>query len=141
MPRNPTSESVENYLEAILMLQSEDKVVRVKNISRRVDVSMPSVHTALHVLEDRGYIRHEKYGYVELTREGEAMAKRIYASHLLITEFLTRVLGVPQEIAQHDACKIEHIVSGETLDRMADFTKRFIGTEDARQRNHGPDPA
>ena len=141
MVKNQTSESVENYLEAILMLQSEDKVVRVKNISRRVDVSMPSVHTALHVLEDRGYIRHEKYGYVELTREGRTMAKRIYASHLLITEFLTRVLGVPQETAQRDACKIEHIISSETLNRIADFTKKYIGTRNTRQSDHGPDSA
>jgi DtxR family Mn-dependent transcriptional regulator len=139
--KNQTSESVENYLEAILMLQNEDKVVRVKNISRRVDVSMPSVHSALHVLEDRGYIHHEKYGYVELTHEGEVMAKRIYASHLLLTEFLTGVLGVPKEIAQHDACKIEHIISSETLDRIADFTKRSIGTLDTCQSNHGHNTA
>jgi DtxR family Mn-dependent transcriptional regulator len=139
--RNQTSESVENYLEAILMLQNEDKVVRVKNISRRVDVSMPSVHTALHVLENRGLVRHEKYGYVELTLAGETMAKRIYASHLLLTEFLAGVLGVPPEIAQRDACKIEHIISSETLHRIADFTKRSIGTLDTRQSNNGHNTA
>jgi DtxR family Mn-dependent transcriptional regulator len=139
--KNQTSESVENYLEAILMLQNEEKVVRVKNISQRVEVSMPSVHSALHVLEDRGLVRHEKYGYVELTLEGETMAKRIYASHLLLTEFLTGVLGVPQEIAQHDACKIEHIISSETLDRIADYTKKSVGTLDTRQSNHGHDTA
>jgi DtxR family Mn-dependent transcriptional regulator len=73
--RNQTSESVENYLEAILMLQNEDKVVRVKNISRRVDVSMPSVHTALHVLENRGLVRHEKYGMSSLPWQGKPWRK------------------------------------------------------------------
>ena len=106
------------------MLKNEDKVVRVKDISKRVNVSMPSVHAALHLLEDRGFIRHEKYGYVELTNEGEVVAKRVYASHVLLTKFFTGVLGVSEDVAQHDACKIEHIISRETLDRIAEFTRR-----------------
>jgi DtxR family transcriptional regulator, Mn-dependent transcriptional regulator len=125
--RHQSNESVENYLEAILILKTQDKVVRVKDISRYVKVSMPSVHTALHVLEDRGFIRHEKYGYVELTYKGENRAKEIYASHILLTEFLSGILGVPTEIAQQDACKIEHVISNETLNRIAVFTKQSIG--------------
>jgi DtxR family Mn-dependent transcriptional regulator len=135
------SESAENYLEAILMLKNEDKVVRVKDISKRVNVSMPSVHTALHVLEDRGFIRHERYGYVELTKEGETVAQRIYSSHLLLTEFLSEVLGVSDDVAQQDACKIEHIISSETLDRIADFTRRSAGVFAAKRNDYGPDTA
>jgi DtxR family Mn-dependent transcriptional regulator len=118
-----TSESSEHYLETILLLKNEDKVVRVRDISRRANVSMPSVHIALHALEDRGLIHHEKYGYVELTDEGEAMARKIYARHVLLTDFFTDVLGVPVDIAQRDACRMEHIVSGETLERIAIFTR------------------
>jgi DtxR family Mn-dependent transcriptional regulator len=119
-----TSESTEHYLETILLLASENRVVRVKDISRRIKVSMPSVHTALHVLEDRGFIHHEKYGYVELTREGELLARKIYASHVLLTEFFSGILEVPLEVAQRDACKIEHIISGETLEKVAAFMEK-----------------
>ena len=130
------SESAENYLEAILMLKSEDKVVRVKDISQRVNVSMPSVHTALHVLEDRGFIRHEKYGYVELTDKGEREARNIYTTHVLLAEFFTRVLGVPSQIAQKDACRIEHIISSETLDKIGDMTRAVCGKKsDRKQRS------
>jgi DtxR family Mn-dependent transcriptional regulator len=128
------SESAENYLEAILILKSEDKVVRVKDISQRVNVSMPSVHTALHVLEERGFIRHEKYGYVELTDKGEREARNIYTTHVLLAEFFTRVLGVPSQIAQKDACRIEHIISSETLDKIGDMTRAVCGKKSGRRQ-------
>jgi DtxR family Mn-dependent transcriptional regulator len=115
------SESTENYLEAILVLNSNQRVVRVKDISKKQGVSMPSVHAALHLLEDQGLVSHERYGHVELTERGTAAARQIYASHTLLVDFFSELLGVPQDIAERDACRIEHIISPETLGRITAF--------------------
>ena len=66
---NKLSSNIEDYLEVIATLGSRNKIVRVKDISQEMGVSMPSVHSALHVLKDEGLINHEKYGYVELTKK------------------------------------------------------------------------
>jgi DtxR family transcriptional regulator, Mn-dependent transcriptional regulator len=118
------SESVENYLETIFVLKAKIPVVRVKDIGRKMRVSMPSVHTALHLLEDQALISHEKYGHVELTAKGAERAKTIYASHTLLVEFLTATLGVPAGTAEHDACKIEHVISPVTLQKITAFTRK-----------------
>lgn len=119
------SESSENYLETILILDNEKKMVRVKEISQKMNVSMPSVHTALHLLEDRGFVSHEHYGCVELTKKGRAAAKKIYDSHTQLVNFFTAVLGVSPDIAEQDACRIEHVISSETLELMAEFAKKY----------------
>lgn len=123
------SESTQNYLETILLLNNDAKVVRVKDISKRMQVSMPSVHTALHLLEDQQLINHEKYGYVELTPKGADMARAIHTSHKALVEFLSGVLGVPENIAERDACKIEHVISDETVKRIMTFTKQAKKTK------------
>ena len=107
---NKLSESIENYLETILVLKTESGVVRVKEISKKSGVSMPSVHTALHLLEDIGLVSHERYGYVDLTKKGLAEARRIYARHISLVEFLHEVLGIPSAISERDACRMEHVI-------------------------------
>jgi DtxR family transcriptional regulator, Mn-dependent transcriptional regulator len=119
------SESSENYLETIFILDSEKKMVRVKEISQKMNVSMPSVHVALHLLEDQGFICHEHYGHVELTRKGRMTAQKIYGSHVQLVNFLTAVLGVSPDVAEQDACRIEHVISPQTLELMAKFSKNY----------------
>jgi len=123
---NKLSESAEHYLETILLLNKNAKVVRVKEISKKTQVSMSSVHTALHLLEDQGLIAHERYGYVELTAKGAAIARKIYASHKALVNFLGVVLCVSRAVAERDACKIEHVISPETLKNMATFAKQYM---------------
>jgi DtxR family transcriptional regulator, Mn-dependent transcriptional regulator len=131
------SESVEQYLETILVLKQGKTVVRVKDISGRMQVSMPSVHSALHVLEDAGLIVHEKYGYVDLTPQGMALASRIYATHQLLVTFLCDVVGVSPATAECDACKIEHVISKETIDRIAAITKQPVKSAGATGNGGG----
>jgi DtxR family Mn-dependent transcriptional regulator len=119
------SESTEDYLETILLLNSEQQVVRVKDISKKQGVSMPSVNAALNLLQGQGLVNHERYGHVELTEKGTAAARRVYASHTLLVKFFTDVLGVPADIAERDSCRIEHIISPETLNRITEFSGKW----------------
>ena len=82
---------------------------------------MPSVNSALKVLKEKQLINHEAYGHVELTKRGLEYAQEIYRRHRLISQFFLEVLGVPYEIADEDACRVEHILSSETLDNLAAF--------------------
>jgi len=128
------SESSENYLETILILDNEKKMVRVKEISQKMNVSMPSVHNALHILEERGFVSHEHYGCVELTKKGRATAKKIYDSHMQLVNFFTAVLGVTPDIAEQDACRIEHVISPQTVEQMNEFAKKYLS--DAQDRGN-----
>ena len=112
------SNSMEDYLEAISKLQREKNYVRVKDIAKEMKVRMPSVTGALKALTDRNLVRHEKYEYVELTEDGIKIADEIKRRHDLISKFLTHILKIDPEIAEKDACKIEHSVSPITVERL-----------------------
>ena len=119
-----SSESVEDYLETILILDKKGAAVRLKDISRTRGVSMPSAHNALHVLEDAGFVTHEHYGYVALTEKGRKNAEGIYAAHCALVEFLTGVLMVDPKTAETEACGMEHVLSDDTLNRLVRFTRK-----------------
>jgi DtxR family Mn-dependent transcriptional regulator len=118
------TESLEDYLETILFLSETEKTIRVSDIAARLKLSKPSVHHALHVLEDRGLIRHEPYADVVLTEEGVAAAREVQRRHSLLKSFLTEVLGVSAENAERDACAMEHDLSEETIAKIADWKKQ-----------------
>jgi DtxR family Mn-dependent transcriptional regulator len=113
--------SMEDYLEAIADLQHEKKVVRVRDIAKRLSVRMPSVTGALKNLADKGLILHEKYEYVELTREGQRQADRVRERHVTLRTFLHEILGLDAKAADADACLMEHSISGDTQDRVLKF--------------------
>ena len=119
------SPSMETYLETIKEIEKEEKVVRVKGIARRLHVKMPSVTEALQNLCGEGLIRHEKYGYIELTKRGNKLAQAIDTRHRILFSFFTDILGTNPQCADDDACKIEHVISDVTLRRLVQFV-RFI---------------
>lgn len=108
-------ESGENYLEVILDIQREMQVVRSVEIARRVQVSRASVSKALGVLREAGYVEASYYGEVKLTQAGRERAKEVRARHDLLYRFLHDGLGVEEETAARDACRMEHVVSGQLL--------------------------
>ncbi len=111
-------QSAEDYLEAVFVVAQSGSRVRVTDIADRLAVSKPSVVSALSALEGKGLVRHERYGSVELTARGAVLAQEVYRRHRLLQEFLRDVLGVPDEIAAEDACRMEHVLSPETLERL-----------------------
>jgi len=115
--------SMEDYLEAIAKLHEEESEVTVTQISKRLGVKKPSVTSALHKLSEDGLVQHPKYGTVELTRKGQKIADEVVRRHEVLFLFLSQILGIDQEIAQEDACKIEHLLSPSSLERLAKFVE------------------
>ncbi len=117
----PLSESMEDYLEAIFEIEKQKRVVRVRDVASRLGVTMPSVNGALKNLESKGLINHEKYEYIELTEKGIDKASKISLTHRIIFHFLRDVLGVDENTANTDACRIEHDVSQTTIDKLTAY--------------------
>lgn len=117
-------ESGENYLEVILEIEREGGAVRSVEIARRVGVSRASVSKALVVLREKGYVEHAYYSEVVLTEAGHRRAAEVRARHELLCRFLRDGLGVPEETAAHDACRIEHVVSEELLRHIDEWMKK-----------------
>ena len=117
------SKSREDYLEAICGICEEAKVARVTDIASHMSVSLASVNYALKALRKSGLIKHKRYGYIELTEKGSKIGNAIYKKHKLIRSFLINVLNVDKNIADRDACGIEHVVSEETCDKMQSYLK------------------
>lgn len=108
-------ESRENYLEAILMLQKKHGYVRSVDVANHLNFSRPSVSVAMANLRNLGLVTTDEHGFLHLTDEGRAEAERVLERHLLITDWLVG-LGVGEETAAEDACRIEHVISQESFD-------------------------
>jgi DtxR family Mn-dependent transcriptional regulator len=123
-PRKPDiSASLEDYLEAIFWLVREQKVARSKDIAERLNVSKPSVTGALRQLTAGGYINYDPYRYVTLTEAGERAARAVVERHRLLADFLERVLRVDAESADANACRMEHVVGEDVLERLSAFMR------------------
>jgi Mn-dependent DtxR family transcriptional regulator len=107
-------ESGEMYLEAIHVLSNKSSSVRSIDISEHLGYSKPSVSRAVGLLKSGGYITVDKDGFILLTDAGKEVAEKIYERHTLLTKFLCYI-GVDEETASEDACKIEHAISDESF--------------------------
>ena len=110
-------ESGEDYLEQILMLLEQKGHARSTDIAAGLSVSKPSVSVAMKKLRENGYITMSSEGMISLTDKGYAIARKIYDRHQALTKYLVQ-LGVPEEIAREDACKIEHDLSEESFEAI-----------------------
>jgi DtxR family Mn-dependent transcriptional regulator len=117
------SESKEDYLEAIYTLIKSKGVARTGDISKMLKIKPPSVTEMLQKLHEEGLVVYEKYKGVTLTPKGERIAMNIKKRHNILTQFLIS-LGVSKEIAERDACKIEHVLHPETMERLEKFIER-----------------
>ena len=121
MAQNTLTPAMEDYLEAIFTLSEEKPNVRVKDIAGRLGVKMPTVTSMLKILNKQGFIDYEKYEYIELTAKGRGAGEEIQQRHRVIRRFLIDVLKVDSDKADEEACKMEHGISGDTLDRLIKF--------------------
>lgn len=117
-------ESLEDYLETLLILEETGKI-RCVDVASRMHVSKPSVNKAMNVLKEKGYVLQESYGDIHLTDAGRDLAKSIYLRHETISGFLQDVLGISAENADEDACHIEHVISEETFQKLMDFKNKY----------------
>ncbi|MDE7297723.1 MAG: metal-dependent transcriptional regulator [Lachnospiraceae bacterium] len=118
-----TNESAENYLETILILSRRLPVVRSVDIANELGFKKSSVSIAMKNLRTKQHITVTEAGFIYLTESGRAIADMIYERHELLSAWLTK-LGVPEEIAVEDACRIEHVISPESFDAI----KRHVGS-------------
>ena len=115
------SASLEDYLEAVFVLDRERRVARVRDIARHMRVKKSSVGAALKRLSEAGLVTHEPYEFVRLTPAGEKVARRIHHRHETLRRFLQEVLNLPDEIAREDACRMEHGLHPQTVDQLQRF--------------------
>lgn len=113
-------ESAEDYLESILVLKERRGVVHSIDIVNELGYSKPSVSIAMKKLRENGYIAVDGEGNLTLLEPGRAIAERIYSRHRLLTHFFVQ-LGVDEAIAAEDACKAEHILSEQTLEKIREY--------------------
>ena len=123
--------SGEDYLEAILVqeIRHDSDTVRSTDIARHLGVSRPSVSRAMSILKAEGYVEMETYGDVSLTAKGRAVAEEVYDRHRMLTRFLRDILGVDREIAEHDACLIEHDISSQSMQKLTEFIRTYQHVE------------
>lgn len=115
-------ESGEMYLETILILKNKFGYVRSIDIANEMGVSKPSVSRAVALLKDNGYISFDPNGMILLTDTGKTVAEKIYERHTVLTKYFTAI-GVSEDVASKDACRIEHIISDETFNILKERLK------------------
>ena len=121
MMEDQLSESMENYLEAILALEKTSKVARVKDIAERLNLKKGSVTGALKSLAEKGLINYEPYSFITLTAKGRRKAEQVAYRHRVLKDFLLNILQVDPETAEETACRMEHAVDGQTMERLVCF--------------------
>jgi len=117
------SASLEDYLEAILCLSEERRVVRVRDVAQTVGVTPPSATGAVKSLKERGLVSHERYEDVVLTADGKALAQDVHQRHEELRSFFEDVLLLDPTMADEEACRLEHSISQLALGRL----RRFLG--------------
>lgn len=117
--------SLEDYLEIVYILQQDGSDVGITDISRELKISKPSVTKAIGILRSEELVIQEKYGKITLTEKGISTAKEIYKKHKILSKFINKVLGVNERTAEIDACKLEHVLSAETLLGMKKYLNKI----------------
>ncbi len=126
MIKQELTPSLEDYLETILILETENRVARVKEIAENLNVRMPSVTSALRNLRDRGLIAHEKNSFITLTKEGKEIAQEVHKKHHILLTFFSEVMDLPKEQAEEVACAIEHIIDEGVADKFKKLTDKMV---------------
>lgn len=121
---NKVSMSHEDYLEAMVMLGGDPKTpVRSVDIANKLGVSKASVSKAINALKDNGYVVQPYYGDITLTNAGLEYGKSVLERHKLLTDFLNKALGIPEERAEEEACLMEHAISDESFEKWVTYIK------------------
>lgn len=117
-------ESAENYLEAIHVLTLQNGQVRSIDVAHYTGFSKPSISRAVGLLRDNGYVSIDQNGLLSLTDAGLKIAETIYERHTVLTDLLIK-LGVSPETASEDACRIEHVISAETFEKLKEHVRKY----------------
>ncbi len=116
----------EDYLETIYLISKTRRIIRIKDIAKELQVKKSTVVSMIEKLSQNGYIEHEKYGDVFLTKKGINKAQEVYNKHITIHYFLRDVLNIDEKTAEYDACNLEHHISNITINKLLKFIEFFL---------------
>lgn len=116
--------SLENYLEVILDIETEDGQIRVTDIAETMNVSKTSVTKAINNLREANLVNQEKYGKLTLTEQGRCIAISIRKRHDILKRFLKECLKIDEDIAEEEACQMEHVISLNTIEKLEKFMSK-----------------
>lgn len=133
---NSLSASLENYLEVIYLLIEKNKVARSKDIADKLEINRSSVTGGLQALRNRGLIKYEPYEFVTLTEEGRQIAANVLHRHNTLKEFFIEVLAIDEAEADETACRMEHGISKNIVNRLMDFAHYFKSCPNAGVQWH-----
>ena len=119
----PFDTTTQEYIEVIFDLEQQNRVARVTDIAERRGVTKASVSLVLNQLQKKELVDRKQYGHITLTKSGRRLGNKLSQRHKAIKEFLHAVVGVPEHIADQDACKLEHILSNESCAAIKDILK------------------
>lgn len=128
------SKSLEEYLKNIYVLKKQNGNVRVTDIAEKMQCSKPSVNKAINNLKQNNLVNYETYGTIELTEQGENLAKKILEAYDIIYVFLKDVLNLEEDKAQEEAEKIKQAMSDSTINELAKYVHKALGLNDLNCR-------
>lgn len=117
------SKSIEDYLEAIYVIEEQKGNVRIKDIAELLNVKLPSVTEIVKKMQEYSLLEHTPYGEIRLTEKGRVLGDKVWQKHKILYMFLKDYLGIDDNIAFKEACLIEHSVSSETIEKLTRFLK------------------
>jgi DtxR family Mn-dependent transcriptional regulator len=126
------SPALEDYLETILNLYEKNNIVRITDIAEKLNIAKASATQAVKALINFKLLKHDKYGPIELTKEGREYAERIRQRHRILKKFLIEVLNIKPEIAEKDACLMEHVVSCTTMEGLVRFLENNVNLKEKK---------
>jgi DtxR family Mn-dependent transcriptional regulator len=130
------SPNLEQYVETIAYLLTQDKVCTVSDIAGLAQVTRAAASRAVKELADKDLVTHRTYGYVDLTDEGRGLAAQLAARHHTLQRFLEQVLAFDPETADREACRLEHQVDDELARRIALLNETVAGDDKLRRALH-----
>lgn len=121
------SKSSEEYLKTMYILKKQNGKIRVTDVAEKMNCTKPSVNKAIYNLRDNGMLNYESYGTIELTEEGENLAKKILEAYDIVYLFLKDVLNLEPEKAEKEAEKIKMTITDETINKLAKYVHEVLG--------------
>lgn len=121
------SKSLEEYLKTMYVLKKQNGNIRVTDIAKKMNCTKPSVNKAVYNLRDNGFLNYESYGTIELTIEGEELAKKSLEAYDIVYLFLKEVLNIQTEEARDGAEKIKQVITDDTINKLAKYVHKVLG--------------
>ena len=121
------SKSLEEYLKTMYVLKKQNGNIRVTDVAKKMNCTKPSVNKAIYNLKDNGLLNYESYGTIELTEEGENLAKKILEAYDIVYLFLKDVLNIEEAAAKQEAEKIKTTITDNTINKLAKYVHNVLG--------------